>query len=115
MEAGTEEEKEKEGEIITVDVDQVISRLRSIVGSGKYVEQLLAAIGRVLINLVNIGGQRSFIEMFGIFFPLDKDLDDPCKVSYELCYIHHSTNCLTNPFCYQLACSQYNQLMTDEY
>ncbi len=65
MEAGTEEEKEKEGEIITVDVDQVISRLRSIVGSGKYVEQLLAAIGRVLINLVNIGGQRSFIEMFG--------------------------------------------------
>ena len=110
MEAGTKEEKEVE--IITVDVDQVISRLWSIVGSGKYVEQLL---GKVLINLVNIGGQRSFIEMFGIFFSLDKDLDDPCKVSYELCYIHHSTNCLTNPFCYQLACSQYNQLMTDMY
>ena len=85
-----EDKKEKEVQIITVDVDQVISRLRSIVGSGKYVEQLL---GKVLINIVDIGGQPGFIEMFpflskgpGIFltfFPLDKDLDDPCEVSYE--------------------------------
>ncbi|XP_064390037.1 uncharacterized protein LOC135337940 isoform X3 [Halichondria panicea] len=84
------EVKEKEFQILTVDVDQVISRLRSIVGSGKYVEQLL---GKVLINIVDIGGQPGFIEMFpflskgpGIFlafFPLDKDLDDPCEVSYE--------------------------------
>ena len=87
---GEEDKKEKGVQIITVDVDQVISRLRSIVGSGKYVEQLL---GKVLINIVDIGGQPGFIEMFpflskgpGIFltfFPLDKDLDDPCEVSYE--------------------------------
>ena len=74
----------------TVDVDQVIARFRSIVGSGKYAEQLA---NKILLNLVDVGGQPGFLEMlpflskgpgmFLAFFPLDKDLDEPCEVSYE--------------------------------
>ena len=76
--------------IITVDVNQVIARLRGIVSSGKYTEQLL---NKILLNLVDIGGQPGFLEMlpflsrgpgmFLAFFRLDKELDEPCEVSYE--------------------------------
>ena len=76
--------------VITVDVNQVIARLRGIVSSGKYTEQLL---NKILLNLVDIGGQPGFLEMlpflsrgpgmFLAFFRLDKDLDEPCEVSYE--------------------------------
>ena len=76
--------------VITVDVNQVIARLRGIVSSGKYTEQLL---NKILLNLVDIGGQPGFLEMlpflsrgpgmFLAFFRLDKELDEPCEVSYE--------------------------------
>ena len=76
--------------VITVDVNQVIARLRGIVSSGKYTEQLL---NKILLNLVDIGGQPGFLEMlpflsrgpgmFLAFFRLDEDLDEPCEVSYE--------------------------------
>ena len=75
---------------VTVDVHQVIARLRDVVSSGKYTEQLL---NKILLNLVDIGGQPGFLEMlpflskgpgmFLAFFRLDKDLDEPCEVSYE--------------------------------
>ncbi len=74
----------------TVDVEKVVTRLRSIVSSGEYSKELQ---NKVLLNLVDIGGQPGFVEMFpflskgaGIFlafFRLDKDLDDMCQVSYE--------------------------------
>ena len=73
-----------------VEVNKVITRLRSIVGSGKYAEQLG---NKILINLIDIGGQPGFLEMlpflskgpgmFLAFFRLDKGLDEPCEVSYE--------------------------------
>ena len=76
--------------VITVEVNQVIARLRGIVSSGKYTEQLL---NKILLNLVDIGGQPGFLEMlpflsrgpgmFLAFFRLDKELDEPCEVSYE--------------------------------
>ncbi|XP_064407523.1 uncharacterized protein LOC135352263 [Halichondria panicea] len=76
--------------VTTVDVEKVVSRLRSIVGSGEYTKELL---NKVLLNLVDIGGQPGFVEMFPflskgagiflVFFRLDKDLDDMCQVSYE--------------------------------
>ena len=82
--------KSKQEMVTTVDVDQVIARFRSIVGSGKYAEQLA---NKILLNLVDVGGQPGFLEMlpflskgpgmFLAFFPLDKDLDEPCEVSYE--------------------------------
>ena len=74
----------------TVDVNRVISRLRDLVSSGDYIEQLE---NKILLNLVDIGGQPGFLEMlpslskgpgiFLAFFRLDKDLDEPCEVSYE--------------------------------
>ena len=77
-------------DITSVDVDRVITRLHSIVGSGLYEKQLF---DRILLNLVDVGGQPGFLEMlpflskgpgmFLVFFPLDKDLDEPCEVSYE--------------------------------
>ena len=76
--------------VATIDVSQVIARLRDIVGSGEYTEQLA---DKILLNLVDIGGQPGFLEMlpflsrgpgmFLAFFSLDKDLDEPCEVSYE--------------------------------
>ena len=81
---------EKVVKVTTVDVGKVVSRLRSIVGSGEYTKELL---NKVLLNLVDIGGQPGFVEMFPflskgagiflVFFRLDKDLDDMCQVSYE--------------------------------
>ena len=76
--------------VTVVEVDKVIARLRSIVGSGKYTEQLQ---NKILLNLIDVGGQPGFLEMFPFlskgpgmflaFFRLDKDLDEPCEVSYE--------------------------------
>ena len=76
--------------IATIDVSPVIARLRDIIGSGEYTEQL---VDKILLNLVDIGGQPGFLEMlpflsrgpgmFLAFFRLDKDLDEPCEVSYE--------------------------------
>ena len=76
--------------VTIVEVDKVVARLRTIVGSGKYAEQLE---NKVLINLIDVGGQPGFLEMlpflskgpgmFLAFFRLDKDLDEPCEVSYE--------------------------------
>ena len=70
--------------------DKVIARLRSIVASGKYAEQLQ---NKILINLVDVGGQPGFLEMlpflskgpgmFLAFSRLDKELDEPCEVSFE--------------------------------
>ena len=76
--------------ITAVDVDNVIARMRSVVGSGSYTEQLQ---DKILLNLVDVGGQPGFLEMlpflskgpgmFLAFFRLDKDLDEPCEVSFE--------------------------------
>ena len=76
--------------VTTFDVSQVIVRLRYTVGSGEYTEQL---VDKILLNLVDIGGQPGFLEMlpflsrgpgmFLAFFRLDKDLDEPCEVAYE--------------------------------
>ena len=76
--------------VTTVDVSQVIARLGTIVSSGNYTEQLS---DKVLLNLVDVGGQPGFLEMlpslsrgpgmFLAFFRLDQDLDEPCEVSYE--------------------------------
>ena len=88
-EAGKSEESEHV--MVTIaEVDKVIARLRSIVGSGKYAEQLE---NKILLNLIDIGGQPGFLEMlpflskgpgmFLAFFRLDRDFDEPCEVSYE--------------------------------
>ena len=76
--------------ISLTEVDKVIARLRSTVGSGNYAEQLC---NKVLLNLIDIGGQPGFLEMlpflskgpgmFLAFFRLDKDLNELCEVSYE--------------------------------
>ncbi len=86
----TPEPPEKVVKVTTVDVGKVVSRLQGIVGSGEYTKELL---NKVLLNLVDIGGQPGFVEMFPflskgagiflVFFRLDKDLDDMCQVSYE--------------------------------
>ena len=86
----TPEPPEKVVKVTSVDVGKVVSRLRSIVGSGEYTKEL---VNKVLLNLVDIGGQPGFVEMFPflskgagiflVFFRLDKDLDDMCQVSYE--------------------------------
>ena len=88
-EAGKSEESEHVM-VTIVEVDKVVARLRSIIGSGKYAEQLA---NKVLLNLIDIGGQPGFLEllpflskgpgMFLAFFRLDRDLDEPCEVSYE--------------------------------
>ncbi len=87
---GLERKKVTNVSVTTVDVGTVVTRLRSIVGSGEYSKELQ---NKVLLNLIDIGGQPGFVEMFpflskgaGIFltfFRLDKDLDDICQVSYE--------------------------------
>ena len=87
---GPTPEPEKVVKRTTLDVGKVISRLRSIIGSGEYTKELL---NKALLNLVDIGGQPGFVEMFPflskgagiflVFFRLDKDLDDMCQVSYE--------------------------------
>ena len=76
--------------VTTVDVGQVIARLGTFVSSGNYTEQLS---DKVLLNLVDVGGQPGFLEMlpslsrgpgmFLAFFRLDQDLDELCEVSYE--------------------------------
>ena len=83
-------EGSKEVRVTILEVDKVVARLRTIVGSGNYAEQLK---NKVLINLIDVGGQPGFLEMlpflskgpgmFLAFFRLDKDLDEPCEVSYE--------------------------------
>ena len=83
-------EKREQLTVTTVDVNKVISGLRDLVSSGDYFEQLA---NKILLNLVDIGGQPGFLEMlpslskgpgmFLAFFRLDKDLDEPCEVSYE--------------------------------
>ena len=83
-------EERNQVRVTIVEVDKVVSRLRTIVGSGKYAEQLK---NKILINLIDVGGQPGFLEMlpflskgpgmFLAFFRLDKDLDEPCEVSYE--------------------------------
>ena len=88
-EAGKSEESEQVM-VTIVEIDKVIARLRSIIGSGKYAEQLA---NKILLNLIDIGGQPGFLEllpflsngpgMFLAFFKLDRDLDEPCEVSYE--------------------------------
>ena len=76
--------------VTTVDVSQVNARLGTFVSSGDYTEQLS---DKVLLNLVDVGGQPGFLEMlpslsrgpgmFLAFFRLDQDLDQLCEVSYE--------------------------------
>ena len=76
--------------VTTVDFSQIIARLGTIVSSGSYTEQLS---DKVLLNLVDVGGQPGFLEMlpslsrgpgmFLAFFRLDQDLDEPCEISYE--------------------------------
>ncbi len=73
-----------------VNVQKIITRLRGIVGLGDYSDKLKDT---VLLNLVDIGGQPGFVEMFPflsrgagiflVFFRLDKHLDEMCEVSYE--------------------------------
>ena len=89
-ENGKKSEESAQVMVTVVEVDKVIARLRSIVGSGKYTEQLQ---NKILLNLIDVGGQPGFLEMFPflskgpgmflVFFRLDKDLDEPCEVSYE--------------------------------
>ena len=89
-EHGKKSEESAQVMVTVVEVDKVIARLRSIVGSGKYKEQLQ---NKILLNLIDMGGQPGFLEMlpflskgpgmFLAFFRLDKDLDEPCEVSYE--------------------------------
>ena len=83
-------EEREQLKVTTVDVNKVISGLHDLVSSGEYIEQLA---NKILLNLVDIGGQPGFLEMlpslskgpgmFLAFFRLDKDLDEPCEVSYE--------------------------------
>ena len=46
--------------VATIDVSQVIARLRDVVGFGEYTEQL---VDKILLNLADIGGQPGFLEM----------------------------------------------------
>ena len=71
-------------------IADIINALHSIAASSKHDKSLYH---KILLNMVDIGGQPGFLEMFpflshgpGIFlafFRLDKDLDEPCVVSYE--------------------------------
>ena len=73
-------------------IDKVVARLNSVkrLGPGKYGEYLQ---NKTLLNLIDVGGQPGFLEMlpflskgpgiFLAFFRLDKDLDEPCEVSYQ--------------------------------
>ena len=73
-----------------VNIKEIFARLRGIVGSGDYAKELL---GKILLNLIDMGGQPGFLEMlpflstgpgmYLVFFPLDKELDEQYEVSYE--------------------------------
>ena len=73
-----------------VNIKEIFARLRGIVGSGEYVKELL---GKILLNLIDMGGQPGFLEMlpflstgpgmYLVFFPLDKELDEQYEVSFE--------------------------------
>ena len=74
------------------DVKKEISKFHATVRSGDY-ETLEQTFGRLLLSLVDIGGQPGFLEMlpflskgpgmFLAFFPLCKELSDLYEVSYE--------------------------------
>ena len=71
-------------------ISEIFQRLRGVIGSGSYAKELL---GKILLNLIDIGGQPGFLEMlpflsggpgmYLVFFPLDKELDEQYMVSYE--------------------------------
>ena len=71
-------------------ISEIFQRLRGVVGSGSYAKELF---GKILLNLIDIGGQPGFLEMlpflsggpgmYLVFFPLDKELDEQYMVSYE--------------------------------
>ena len=73
-----------------VNIEEIFARFRGIVGSGEYAKELL---GKILLNLIDMGGQPGFLEMlpflstgpgmYLVFFPLDKELDEQYEVSYE--------------------------------
>ena len=73
-----------------VNIKKMFERLRGIIVSGDYAKELL---GKILLNLIDMGGQPSFLEMlpflstgpgmYLVFFPLDKKLDEQYEVSYE--------------------------------
>ncbi len=87
--------KRKEAVNMADDVKMIVKRLHDFAaGSKDDKEELKEELkDKVLLNLVDIGGQPGFMEMFpflsrgaGIFlafFRLDKDLDEICEVSYE--------------------------------
>ena len=74
------------------DVQDMISKFQTTVGSRDY-EDLERISSKLLLNLVDIGGQPGFLEMlpflskgpgmFLAFFPLWKELGDLYEVSYE--------------------------------
>ena len=71
-------------------ISEIFQRLRGVVGSGSYAKELL---GKILLNLIDMGGQPGFLEMlpflstgpgmYLVFFSLDKELDEQYEVSYE--------------------------------
>ena len=73
-----------------VNIKEILARFRGIVGSGEYAKELL---GKILLNLIDMGGQPSFLEilpflstgpgMYLVFFPLEKELDEQYEVTYE--------------------------------
>ena len=73
-----------------VNIKEIFSRFRGIIGSGEYAKELM---GKMLLNLIDMGGQPGFLEMlpflstgpgmYLVFFPLDKELDEQYEVSYE--------------------------------
>ena len=77
---------------VTVDeITDVIQGLHSIAATSSEYDE--SPRNQILLNMADLGGQPGFLEMFpflshgpGIFlafFRLDKDLDEPCIVSYE--------------------------------
>ena len=76
---------------ISTTTNNTLKDLRDIIGSGDYEDFL--SMHKVLINIIDIGGQPGFLEMLpfvcggpGIFFvcfPLDKEFDQQYPVSYE--------------------------------
>ena len=71
-------------------INQIFTRFRGIIGSGEYAKELL---GKILLNLIDMGGQPGFLEMlpflstgpgmYLVFFPLDKELDEQYEISFE--------------------------------
>ena len=72
-------------------ISEIFQRLRGVVGSGSYHAKEL--LGKILLNLIDIGGQPGFLEMlpflsggpgmYLVFFPLDKELNEQYMVYYE--------------------------------